>query len=360
MNHFKLTLGVVLILLCSLGSQAQLTRKYSNEFLAIGVSARALGMSNSVVSTTNDVTGGYWNPAGILGIQSDLQVAAMHAEYFAGIAKYDYAALGKQIDTTSAVALSVIRFGVDDIPNTTELIDAEGNINYDRITTFSAADYAFILSYARKMKKGLNVGVNAKVVYRHVGDFASAFGFGIDAAATYRWKEWNFGVMARDITTTFNAWSTNLDDRTKEVFELTGNEIPQNSVELTLPRIILGASRTFSIKKFSILPELNIDLTTDGKRNTLVSANPISLDPHFGLELGYNTKFFVRGGIGNVQKESDIDGNTRYTFQPNFGVGLQFERISLDYALSDIGDQSVALYSNVFSLRFDIVKKPRN
>ena len=65
------------------------TPKYSNEFLAIGVGGRSLGMSNSSVASINDVTSGYWNPAGLLGIKNDMQVGLMHSEYFAGIAKYD-------------------------------------------------------------------------------------------------------------------------------------------------------------------------------------------------------------------------------------------------------------------------------
>ena len=129
-------------------AQAQ-SRKYSNEFLAIGVGARALGMSSSIVATVDDVTAGYWNPAGLTGLKRNFEVALMHSEYFAGIAKYDYGAIAKQIDERSAIGISFIRFGVDDIPNTTELIDANGQIDYDRITTFSAADYAFILSYAK-------------------------------------------------------------------------------------------------------------------------------------------------------------------------------------------------------------------
>ena len=69
------------------------TAKYSNEFLNIGVGARALAMSRAQVATVDDVTAGYWNPAGLAAIKSDLQVAGQHAEYFAGIAKYDYVAL---------------------------------------------------------------------------------------------------------------------------------------------------------------------------------------------------------------------------------------------------------------------------
>ena len=34
------------------------------------------------------------------------------------------------------VLVSIIRFGVDDILDTTQLIDENGNINYDRISLF--------------------------------------------------------------------------------------------------------------------------------------------------------------------------------------------------------------------------------
>jgi len=150
--------------------------KYSNEFLAIGVGGRAFGMSNACVATIDDVTAGYWNPAGLLHIKNDMQFGLMHSEYFAGIAKYDYAALARKIDSSSAFALSFIRFGVDNIPNTTELIDAAGNVDYGRITLFSAADYAFVFSYARSPKiKGLHLGGSAKIVRRVVGDFAGAW-----------------------------------------------------------------------------------------------------------------------------------------------------------------------------------------
>lgn len=372
------------LLLTFLGNRAlaqstDLTPKYSNEFLNIGVGARALGMSMAQVATVNDVTAGYWNPAGINHLSSRLQVAAMHSEYFAGIAKYDYASIGKAIDSSSAAAFSIIRFGVDDIPNTTELIDAGGNIDYDRITKFSAVDYAFVFSYGRNGWPGKKItsatsqsiidplqrsnrfrwGVNAKVIYRHIGDFASAWGFGLDAGAQYDVDRWHFGAVAKDITSTFNAWSYSLSDRTKEVFQNTGNEIPQNGLEVTLPRFVLGAGRSFDIKKITLLAEVNATLTTDGKRNVLVSANPVSIDPNLGVEAIYNKIIFVRAGIGNIQRVSDFDQSTYLTLQPNLGLGLRIRNLQIDYALSDIGNVSDVLYSNVFSLRIDIVGKKK-
>ena len=220
----------------------------------------------------------------------------MHAEYFAGIAKYDYGAFAAKIDSVSAFSVSIIRFGVDDIPNTTQLIDADGNVDYDRISSFSVADYAFLFSYARKSRiPGLRYGANVKVIYRKVGDFASAWGFGIDAGAQYHFKGWDFGLMTRDITSTFNAWSFSLSDETVDVFEATGNEIPENSIEVTLPKAILGVSKTVKISpKFQALAEINFDFSTDGKRNVLVPGDPLSMDPHMGVEVGYNDLIFLR------------------------------------------------------------------
>ena len=97
--------------------KAQALRNYSNEFLAIGVDAAALGMSKSVVATSNDVNSGYWNPAGLINIK-DYQGALIHSSYFAGIANYNYAAFAMPIDNRSALGVSIIRFGVDDILNT--------------------------------------------------------------------------------------------------------------------------------------------------------------------------------------------------------------------------------------------------
>ena len=339
-------------------ARAQDAPKYSNEFLAIGVGARALGMGYAYSAAVSDVTSGYWNPAGLMGIKGDLQVGAMHSEYFAGIAKYDYVGIGKRIDTTSAISFTVIRFGVDNIPNTTDLIDNNGNLDYDRITTFTAADHAFLISYARKMKiPGLRVGASAKIIYRKVGPFAKAWGFGLDAGAQYDKGKWRLSAMARDVTSTFNAWSYTLDQRTLDVFAQTGNELPANGVEVTLPRLALGVAREIKFSgKLGLIASVDLENTFDGKRNTVIASELWSLDPRVGMELGYAGVVFVRGGVNNMQYVTEIDGKKVFDFQPNIGVGLKIKSVVLDYALTNIGSTGVALYSNVFSLRFDLYK----
>lgn len=356
-----LFLLVTCVLLSDIYSQdGTVAPKYSNEFLNIGVGADALGMGNAVVANTGSSMSGYWNPAGLTQVKTWLDVSLMHSEYFAGIAKYDYLGLAHSIDDRSTIGLSAIRFAVDDIPNTTQLIDNNGNIDYDKITTFTAADYGFLLSYARKMKiEGLSVGGNFKVIHRKVGDFAKSWGFGLDAGIQYkRGEHWKFGAMARDLTSTFNAWIFTLDDQTKEVFARTNNDIPQNGLELTLPRIIFGAHGKYDLgsKGLYAAGELDLDLTTDGRRNTIIRSGVVSIDPHLGVEFGFKNYVAIRGGVTNMQYVKNFDNSQKLNIQPNIGIGLNIKNFYLDYAFTDIGDASVALYSHVISLRLKLNK----
>ncbi len=351
-----------LIGLCGLALKplsAQVT-KYSNEFLNIGVGARALAMANANVTSANDATAAYWNPANLNFIPSNIQLGLMHADYFAGIAKYDYAGIAARLDSSSAGAISIIRFGVDNIPNTTQLIDANGNVDYDKISKFNATDFAALLSYSRKIKQvnGLLLGGSAKIIRRKIGEFGGSWGFGLDMGCTYSLKKWQVSAVMRDITGTFNAWSFNLSEEVKEVFSQTKNAIPKNSIEITAPHLIMGAARSFNLwkDKIGFLAELNMIGTFDGQRNVLINSKHLNLDPALGVELDYKKFIFLRGGIGNIQRTTDERGLPQTTVQPNMGLGIKYKVFALDYAFTDIGDQSVALYSNIFSLKININK----
>lgn len=351
---------------------AQVVRKYSNEFLNIGVGARGFAMSNAQAASVSDVYASYYNPAGLMNIDNTFQIGVMHSEYFAGIAKWDYVSVAVPFQQRKRVlGFSFFRFGVDDIPNTLFLVQPDGSVDYSKITSFSAADYAFMLHYAQLLPvKGLSIGGSVKVVYRHVGKFGKAVGFGIDAGLQYRLKGWRFGLMARDISSTFNAWSMTFNDAEKQVLLQTNNELPKNSLEVTVPTIILGAAYEANIKnKFFILPEVNFAFTTDGKRNVLIPGKPISVDMNVGLELRYQpateVDVAVRTGVGNLQRSTNELGKKRMTVAPNIGAGVHFKFISLDYALTNLttikeADGGAGLYSHVISLKLGINKKEKN
>ena len=361
---------LLLILICnrSLGQFA----KYSNEFLNIGAGARGMSMGNAQVASVTDGTGGYWNPAALAEIRSSPQLNLMHAEYFAGIGKYDYASLVLPLkDNKRTLGLSLLRFAVDDIPNTVFLVQPDGSIDFSNITTFSSADYAFLISLAQQVNwiknTKMNFGVNAKIIHRQAGDFTKSWGFGFDAAIQIIGNRWKVGIMAKDVTTTFNAWSYNISQTWREVFYATSNKIPSNSIELTAPQLIPAFSYDFPInEKINLMAEADFDITFDGQRNTVVSSNPVSIDPKLGLELSYNNVFFVRGGINNFQKTLDDRDTTNHKkiwiYQPSIGAGFKIGDVQIDYAFTNLANQSNPLYTNVFSLKVDLVdlKKKSN
>jgi hypothetical protein len=339
--------------------------KYSNEFLNIGAGARGMAMGNAQSASVSDGTAGYWNPAALADIRTSPQLNLMHAEYFAGVGKYDYASLVLPLkDNKRTLGLTLLRFAVDDIPNTVFLVQPDGSINFSNITTFSSADYAFLISLAQQVdwikNRKMNFGINAKIIHRQAGDFTSSWGFGFDAAVQVAGDRWKLGIVAKDVTTTFNAWSYNISQEWREVFYATSNDIPSNSIELTAPQLIPGFSYNFPInKKVNLLAEVDFDITFDGKRNTVVSSNPISIDPKAGLELSYNNVFFVRGGINNFQQTLDDRDTTNqkkiWIYQPSIGAGFKVGDVQIDYAFTNLANQSNPLYTHVFSLKVDLV-----
>lgn len=321
----------------------------------IGVDAAALGMSNAVTASTNDVNSGYWNPAGLIALE-DKQVSLMHASYFANIAQYDYAGFGMPIDDRSAWGVSMIRFGVDDILNTTQLIDDQGNIDYNRISLFSTADYGVTFSYARKLPvPGFQYGVNAKVIRRIIGKFANSWGFGFDVGLQFERDDWKFGLMVRDITTTYNVWTIDEEEynKIKDAVEGQNQELPE-STEITLPKAQLGMSKKFDFHNdTSLLAAVNLNMRF-AQTNDIISTDGLSIDPALGFEFGYTDLVFLRAGVGNFQNIQQIDGTDKVGFQPNVGLGFKYKGIEIDYALTDLGNQSAALYSNIFSVKVDL------
>jgi len=337
--------------------------RYSNDFLNIGVSARNLSLGNSIVASVNDYSSGYYNSAGLSNLQNNYEISVMHSEYYGGLTKYDYAGISYKLSDSSGVAFSLVRLGVDNIQNTLFLFDENGNINYDRIELFSVADYVMMLAFGKKTNiSGLSFGVNTKILFRNQGKFAKAYGFGIDAGLQYSKNKWKIGANLMNATTTFSGWFYSLSPEAIEVFEQTGNEIPQNSLELTMPVLNTGVGRYFSFSDNSGLQtELDLNFTFDGRRNALLSFNPVSFYPSLGIEFDYKKTLFIRSGVNNFQIIPNFSNNTEaedyfnensLDFVPSIGVGFVFKGFYLDYALTDVANQAISLYSHIFSVSY--------
>ena len=161
--------------------------------------------------------------------------------------------------------------------------------------------------------------------------------------------------MLRDITTTYNVWNIDEKEYQKIADAIPGQnqDLPENT-EITAPKAQLGIAKKFIIRyDYSILAAANMNMQFT-KTNAIISTNTLSIDPALGLEFGYTDLVFVRAGVGNFQNIQQLDSTEKVGFQPNIGLGFKYKGVQIDYALTDLGNQSAALYSNIFSIKVDL------
>ena len=215
--------AVILVLIITFSQvNAQTTvAKYAGEFMAIGVGGRPLGMGGAYVAIANDVTAGYYNPAGLARINYP-EISLMHDAQFGNLENYDYVGIAIPFDNDMSFGLSIMRLAIDGIPDTRNaLYDANGdgiiNINNDRldyskITEFSDQEWAFYLTFAKKQSDNFLYGANIKIIRRTIAEY-SAWGVGFDAGALYSPMDNLFlGANIQDITTTMVAGSTGTNE----------------------------------------------------------------------------------------------------------------------------------------------------
>jgi len=325
---------------------------YGNDFLSVGSGARALGMGGTHVAMANDVTAGFWNPAGLTRIQG-LEVSYMHSERFGGIVGYDYGAVAFRVPNDGGfMSVSFFRQGVDGIKNTLNAWDRERNRPrenaQDFITEFSAADVAFFVSYANVISDNLSWGASAKVLNSRLGPFANAWGYSIDVGALYTRGDYTFGVNLMDITTMTKFWSVNAG-RLTALEEDFGDEIPVGQNEIILPTIKLGVARSFDLGDFTLVAGLDTDLRFENRRTYYINVGSMSIEPHVGVELGYKNLLFLRTGL--TEFATDRSGSI-YT-SPTLGAGIRLGAFDLDYGFSSFAGVSSDLgFTHRISMKF--------
>lgn len=303
----------LLLVLSTLNIYSQGTgNKYAGEFLAIGVGGRPLGMGGAFVSLVSDVTAGYWNPGALARINYP-QFSLMHDERFGNLVNYDYGSVALPWGVNASLGLSVIRLGVDDVPNTQNAwVDLNNNgyfdngdrIDYSRISFFNAADWAFIATYSKRHSEKLSYGVNLKVISRSI-DNGSAWGIGFDVGAIYNvTPKFRIGANLQDITTTLLAWNT-------------------GRKELITPTAKVGGSYDIPFFKTGrITPAVDFDVRFENRKfASLASVGPVSFDMHAGVEYGFKDLFALRVGYNDVK-------------QLTFGAGVKLPKLNLDYSFA--------------------------
>jgi hypothetical protein len=339
MSYTRLALLLILVGFSGTPLAAQtVVGKYAGEFLALGVGGRALGMGGVSAALANDVTAGYWNPAGLSQINYP-QLAFMHSQNFGGAVGYDYFGAAMPFQENKSFGISVIRLGVSDIANTTRAWDNVRNTFTDSarlfgvdafINKFNSADYAVMLSYAVRTNYQLSYGINAKLIYRHIGDLASAKGIGFDVGLRYQTKNrLLLGASVQDITSTFLSWSG-------------GNGYETSRNELITPTAKLGGGYVFDLLYGQFTFGLDTDMRFEGRRSaSQLSVGNISMDFRGGIEYAYKGVLALRGGLDDIGRLT-------------LGAGLKLSKLNIDYAFANFSGQDQLGNSHRISLQIEL------
>ena len=338
----------VLMLMTMQMSVAQIVGN-ANDFLEIGGFAASQSFGNADGAHISGAEAGFCNPAGLSLDGGKLDFALMHNRYMGGMATQNMVAAVCQTDSMTIFGATLVRVGVDDIQNTLHLFDADGSINYDNITYFSVADYALFFSFGRQLKRipALTVGGNVKLIYRHEGEFANAYGFGIDLAARYNWRRLSCAAVLRDATTTFDFWSVN-ESKFDSAYLATGNTVPESRLEQRSPSLLLSAAYKMQRGDFGAVAMAALRTYFGYNTQYIIHSDFASIDPSIGVELSYKGIVQVRGGISDFQHDRHLIISHKTSARPSIGAGLRLYGFRIDYAFFFSGAMGEG--SNVFTL----------
>ncbi|KAA0207917.1 MAG: hypothetical protein UZ04_CHB001001587 [Chlorobi bacterium OLB4] len=298
---YVLALCLFSIMLVSDARSQEGGNKYAGEFLAIGVGGRPLGMGGAYVALVNDVTSGYWNPS-LLSQINYPQFSLMHDERFGNLVNYDYGAVGFPFGKDASLGLSVIRMGIDDIPDTRNAY-VNGRIDPNLVTRFSTTDYAFYLTYAKKHDENFSYGANLKIIRRNIAE-ESAWGLGLDLGVSYNINnKIFFGANLQDITTTYLSWST-------------------GKKEVITPTAKIGSAYKIPLFDGTLTPAMDFDVRFENRRESAnANLGPVSFDMHAGIEYTFKDMFSIRTGYNDI-------GNL------TLGAGVKLPKLNIDYSFA--------------------------
>jgi hypothetical protein len=324
----KILKKIFIVLVVVQGASAQHIAKYAGEFLSIGVGGRALGLGGAYAALANDASAAYWNPAALARLNYP-EFMLMHDERFGGIVNYDFGAVAIPYSTNTTLAVSLMRLGVDGIPdsryalvdrNQNGILDGTDYIDPNKVTYFNSADWALYFSYSKRISDNLTYGINLKLLRRGL-EVASATGVGFDIGVLYSPREnWFVAANVQDVTTTLIAWSTGTN-------------------ELISPTLKLGTVYFFDFFKGRFAPTIDVDVRFENRQfASIAHLGQISFDPHLGLEFDYKNTVALRIGYNDVK-------------QLTLGAGLHLRKLDIDYSFARFGKDNDLGDTHRISLR---------
>ncbi len=307
-------------------------------FLKIGVGARALAMGEAYSTRAEDVTGLFWNPAGLANI-SNKQIVFNHFDYIADLS-YMFGGVAIPIPSVGTFGFSIAYLGMPDIERTTvQFPDGNGE-------KVSANSFAAGLSYARGLTDRFSIGGSIKYVKETIWHcHSSAVAFDVGVLYHTRFKNLTIGMSISNFGTDLKMDGRDLLIQHDISEQVAGNNqnINANLQTDSFPLPILfrvGISSNLA-KDFFDTKNYDLVVAVDA-----VHPNDNREYLNMGSEIKIYDLIALRGGYRQLFLKNREGGLT-------FGFGFHFNilnsEMALDYANVDFGRLD---RTNKFSLIF--------
>ncbi len=324
---FILSLAMIL---CLAPPKEGTAGEYAADFTRIGVGARPMAMGGAFIAVANDVSAGYWNPAGLTD-NGFFTLQVEHVPMFDGLAQYNSASAVLCLNDQTAIGFSWIRLGVDEIPRYSALqgtkVDRliEGRYRSTGVAEgyFSDQENAFMLSFSRGiyidlllgggfsqmvLPTQISIGVTGKYLHQKLDKYAGS-GQSLDA-----------GMLVRFIP----RLSEDQEPLTWISFAATGRDLAKANIQWNTE------SRHQDALKRSLLAGSAISHAISALHTRLTLAYDYQFSPYrdyfFGGELSFYDLLFLRGGY--------------YRKHLTAGAGISLHGFTIDYAFvaSELGN----------------------
>jgi opacity protein-like surface antigen len=328
---------LILILIATSIYAGDVARKGTTgaEQVLIPVGARGIATGGAFLANITGLESIYYNPAG-LDVYPQTEAMFSYVNHLADI-NISYFAIGTTLGDIGSIGFDLKTFDFGDIPVTTEdFPDGTGE-------TYSPSFLTLGFTYSKVLTDRISIGTNLKLITENIQN-TNATGFALDAGVQYRFSEaLMIGAAVKNIGSDMNYTGQDLADRTEIPGSIPGSS--SGSYE-----IITESFQIPSFFQLSLTYALNVD-----EQNNLLFAGAYTANNSFedianlGLEYGFMSNFFVRGGYNFL-----VQNASEYIYGFTFGAGLDYNiggevGFVFDYAFRDVKDFPTA--NHVFTIK---------
>ena len=248
----RTALGIALLLAASVAVvRADDVGGSAGNFLVYGASPRTLAMGKAFCGLADDVEAAYFNPAGLVQLNSQNAKAA-HSELYG--ARMEYLAYGYPTRNAGSFGVTVLNLGSEGIDSRDVYNDVYQPVTYE--------ENAYLFSYGYSLWQWLGVGANLKVISEDLAEYAGV-GFGADAGLIFLGPgPLQFGIFDENLVAPTVTLNTRPDN------------FPQT--------LRLGAAARFLDGRVAVAA----DVVKNSSVSDYASFTDVysGLQPHFGLE----------------------------------------------------------------------------